>query len=69
MGNIRTIEDGFQYQMHKALKPFVKEWKESGSNMEFDAWIWTYQATEFGQAVLNRIDEYCGMDEAINNPH
>lgn len=74
MSNIRTIEDGFQYRIHHILKTFKNDYDADiasgfiNENMDFEGYM-AYRKSEFADAVLNDIDTYCGLDEAVENAY
>ncbi len=65
--NIRTIEDGFQYQIHQALRKFAKDF-ECEKEFEEDA---EAACTKYQQFLLDyfldRVGEYCGIQGAYDN--
>lgn len=63
---IRTIEDNFQYRMHLLLKKMKSDYDVDTNQTSFDKWIWD-NAEEFGRMVIDDIEEYCGLDEALEN--
>ncbi len=69
---IHTIEGNFQYRMHHILIQFKHEYDELVKNnngkslVTFDEWLWN-NGKDFGQKVIEDIDSYCGLDEALEN--
>ena len=69
---IHTIEENFQYRMHHILIEFKKEYDQlvkdnSGKSLAtFDEWLWN-NSEDFGQRVIEDIETYCGLDEALEN--
>lgn len=66
MPRIRTIEDGFEYQVKAAIQEWARN--EYHSPSEAIAAIQTtnngaYKA--LGDALLDRVESYMGLDEAI----
>jgi hypothetical protein len=64
-----TVEEYAQYQFHQIFLELLEENKEEidedhGGNLA--AWAHRNPA-RVGEAFLNRVDQYCGIDEAIEN--
>lgn len=65
---IRTIEDNFDYQVDKILEKIYKDWGENikEDGLPFADWLWANPA-ELGKAFYERVDEYQGLEETIEN--
>jgi|GEM_PF-6078884 hypothetical protein len=70
MGNIRTIEDGYQYRIHNILNKLKKEIEASGSTLSMEDYFNTRNGKlDLAEALLDDIEQYCGLDEAIENEY
>jgi 5'-deoxynucleotidase YfbR-like HD superfamily hydrolase len=69
--DIRTIADGFEYQVNKVFEDMLKDYKNEQTQRSFDGdkiqtfseWLWINREY-FGEKIYNRFDEYAGMDES-----
>jgi hypothetical protein len=69
--NIRTIESDFEYQIKEVLKNMQDDYQDYVENCEgeprsFSDWLWREEIAEFGSQVFQAVDNWCGMDELIN---
>ena len=68
---VRTIEDGFDYQMHEIFKGILLEIYEDEQAdrvanekeiQPYSEWLWENK-DELGKAVFEAYDSYAGIDE------
>ena len=72
--NVRTIEDGFEYQITSVFEDMLEDYnieqeilKSSGKSPEtFADWLWKNKGN-FGERVFIRFDEYAGIDDATKD--
>lgn len=63
---MRTIEDSFDYNVEQILKQAYQEYAEESTSKSFEDWLWDNRVI-VGEFFLERINEYSGIEEAINN--
>jgi len=66
MSNIRTIEDAFQYRVHRILKRL--EGDLTGMSLK-DYLLTRNGIMDLGEYLLEDIEQYCGLDEALENEY
>lgn len=70
--NIRTIEDGFEYQAKSIFENLHEDYKaEMRGELDDDIitfadWLWNNRES-LGGAFFERVDEYCGVDELVED--
>ena len=72
--NIRTVEDDFEYQVKNVFQDMLEDYtdeqnerKEYNDPIEsFADWLWS-NSEDFGEKILNRFDEYTGIEESTEN--
>lgn len=67
---LNTIDSRFQYQANNIFNDIKESWKEDIKNFDGTFVDWLYKnKDEVGDHFLTRVDEWCGLEEAIENPH
>lgn len=64
----RTIDDVYLYRIYRVLKQFKIEFDTDVSSGfitgSFEDYL-HYRRADFGISIINNINEYCGIDDAL----
>ena len=68
MANVRTVNDGYQYRIHQILNKINDQIKGNGFQGKIEDYLNTRNGKlDLAEALLEDIEEYCGIEDALEN--